>query len=34
VHPVVDQLRTLDVNRLSPLDALNLLAELKRKADE
>ncbi len=34
VHPVVDQLRTLDVNRLSPLDALNLLADLKRKADE
>jgi DNA mismatch repair protein MutS len=33
VHPVVQQLRELDVDRLSPLDALNLLASLKRDAD-
>jgi DNA mismatch repair protein MutS len=33
-HPVIDEIRAVDVNRLSPLDALNLIAELKRKADE
>jgi DNA mismatch repair protein MutS len=33
-HPVIDQLRSLDVDRLSPLEALNLLADLKHKADE
>jgi hypothetical protein len=32
--PVVERLRALDVDRLSPIDALNLLAELKREADE
>jgi DNA mismatch repair protein MutS len=30
-HPVVDRLRTLDVDALTPLQALNLLAELKRE---
>jgi DNA mismatch repair protein MutS len=34
VHLVVETLRATDVDRLSPLDALNLIAELKRKADE
>jgi DNA mismatch repair protein MutS len=34
VHPVVETLRATDVDRLSPLDALNLIADLKRKADE
>ena len=33
-HPALDRLRAVDVDRLSPLDALNLLAELKRSADE
>ncbi len=32
-HPVIDQLRELDVERLTPIDALNLLAKLKREAD-
>jgi DNA mismatch repair protein MutS len=31
-HPVVDRLRDLDVNALTPLDALNRLAELQREA--
>jgi DNA mismatch repair protein MutS len=33
-HAVVERLRQLDVNGLTPLAALNLLAELKREADE
>jgi DNA mismatch repair protein MutS len=33
-HPVVNRLRALDVNDLSPLDALNLLARLVREVDE
>jgi DNA mismatch repair protein MutS len=28
--PVIERLRTVDVNRLSPLEAFNLLLELKR----
>jgi DNA mismatch repair protein MutS len=32
VHPVVEQLRSLDVDRLTPLEALNLLETLKRNA--
>jgi DNA mismatch repair protein MutS len=32
-HPVVQQLRDLDVDRVTPLEALNLLAALKRAAD-
>ena len=32
VHPVVEALRTLDVNSLTPLDALNRLFELQRMA--
>jgi DNA mismatch repair protein MutS len=32
-HPVVDKLRSLDLDRLTPIDALNLLAILKREAD-
>jgi DNA mismatch repair protein MutS len=32
-HPVLDRLRTLDVDRLTPIEALNLLAELKREAE-
>jgi DNA mismatch repair protein MutS len=30
--PVVERLRKLDVDRLTPLEALNVLAELKRDA--
>jgi DNA mismatch repair protein MutS len=33
-HPVVERLRQMDVNRLTPIDALNLLVELKREAGE
>lgn len=33
-HPALDRLRAIDVDRLSPLDALNLLAELHRTAGE
>jgi DNA mismatch repair protein MutS len=32
MHPVVDRLRALDLDRLTPLEALNLLADLKREA--
>jgi len=32
--PVLDRLRRLDVDRLTPLEALSLLADLKREADE
>jgi DNA mismatch repair protein MutS len=31
-HPVVEDLRTLDVNALTPLEALVRLAELRRQA--
>jgi DNA mismatch repair protein MutS len=34
VPPVVDRLRALDVDRLTPLEALNLLSDLKREAGE
>ena len=30
-QPVVDRLRDVDLNRLTPLEALNLLAELKKE---
>ena len=30
-QPVLERLRELDLNRLTPLDALNLLAELKQQ---
>jgi len=33
VHPVVDRLKALELDRLTPLEALNLLAELKRDVD-
>jgi DNA mismatch repair protein MutS len=32
-HSVVSRLQALDVDRLSPLEALNLLADLRREAD-
>ncbi|MBI2223146.1 MAG: DNA mismatch repair protein MutS [Acidobacteria bacterium] len=32
-HPVVRRLRDIDVNRLTPLDALTLIADLKKDAD-
>jgi DNA mismatch repair protein MutS len=32
-QPVLDQLREVDLNRLTPLDALNLLSELKKQID-
>jgi DNA mismatch repair protein MutS len=33
-HPVVDRLRQVNVDGLTPLEALNLLADLKREAGE
>jgi DNA mismatch repair protein MutS len=33
-HPVVEALRAANLDQVTPLDALNLLADLKRKADE
>jgi DNA mismatch repair protein MutS len=30
-HPVLEKLREVDLNRLTPLEALNLLAELKKE---
>ena len=33
-HPVVEEIRSLDVNSLTPLDALTLLARLKKTIDE
>lgn len=33
-HPIVEQLQNLDLNGLTPMGALNLLYELKAKADE
>jgi len=32
-HPVLSRLQALDVDRLSPLEALNLLAELRREVE-
>jgi hypothetical protein len=32
-HPVVDQLDELEIENLSPLDALNHLAALKRSVE-
>ncbi len=32
-HPVLDRLRALEVDRLTPIEALNLLADLKRDVD-
>jgi DNA mismatch repair protein MutS len=32
-HPVVDRLKEVEVDRLTPLEALNLLAELRKEAD-
>ena len=32
-QPVLEELREVDLNRMSPLDALNLLAELKKQID-
>ncbi len=31
VQPVLEKLREVDLNRLTPLEALNLLAELKKQ---
>jgi DNA mismatch repair protein MutS len=33
-HPVVEELRALELDRLTPLEALNRLAELKRRTDQ
>jgi DNA mismatch repair protein MutS len=33
-HPMMEELRTLDVNGMTPLEALNRLAELKRRAGQ
>jgi DNA mismatch repair protein MutS len=32
--PMVEELRRIDVNALTPLEALNRLAELKRRAED
>jgi DNA mismatch repair protein MutS len=32
-HPVLGRIRQLDLDRITPLDALTLLADLKREAD-
>ena len=32
-QPVLEKLRELDLNRLTPLEALNLLAELKKQVE-
>ena len=34
VHPLIDRLAAIDINQLTPLEALNLLAELCRQAKE
>jgi DNA mismatch repair protein MutS len=34
VHPVVERLRSMEVERMTPLEALNRLAELKKEANE
>ena len=33
-HPIVEQLQNLDLNEMTPMGALNLLYQLKAKADE
>jgi DNA mismatch repair protein MutS len=33
-HPVVEELKGLDVDRMTPIEALNRLAELKRLTEE
>ena len=33
-HPVIEKLRTLDPNSLTPLEALNLLVELHKESTE
>ncbi|HWA56392.1 MAG TPA: DNA mismatch repair protein MutS [Gemmatimonadales bacterium] len=33
-HPVMEELKALDVDRMTPIEALNLLAELKRRSDD
>jgi len=32
-QPVLERLRGLDLNRLTPIEALNILAELKKQID-
>jgi hypothetical protein len=32
--PMLEELRLIDVNALTPLEALNRLAELKRRAED
>ncbi|HXW97362.1 MAG TPA: hypothetical protein VEI47_07230, partial [Gemmatimonadales bacterium] len=33
-HPIVEELKNMDVNRLTPIEALTRLAELKRRSEE
>jgi len=33
-HPLIDEIKALDVDSLSPLEALNKLYELKQQANE
>jgi len=32
-HPALEELRKVDVNSLTPIQALNILSELRSKAD-
>lgn len=33
-HPIVEELKSMDLNRLTPIEALTRLAELKRRSEE
>ena len=33
-HPVIEELKTLNVEQISPIEALNLLYEVKKKLGE
>ena len=33
-HPALDEIRALDLDSMSPLDALNYLAKLRRRLEE
>lgn len=30
-HPVIEELKKLDINKLTPIEALNILGKLKEK---
>jgi DNA mismatch repair protein MutS len=33
-HPLVEEIRALDLNAMTPIEALNRLAELQRRAEK